>query len=86
MVHNVFIWQKEKTNAVKAMHSQTQQDQPMMNSTAQSLASPTSNGGYLTANGHITPANMSFHNTTAGTTYSHHPLTILPHQASYIIR
>lgn len=95
MVHNVFVWQKEKTNAVKALHSQSQiLDQPIMNSTQnigspQSVSSLTTNG-YLPGNGHISSSgntthgtNMTYHNTS---NYNHHPITILPHQGPYIIR
>lgn len=98
MVHNVFVWQKEKTNAVKAMHSQSQVvDQPVISSnqnigTPQSVSSLTGNG-YLTSNGHISsPGNatlgtsMTFHNTPSSTAYNHLPITILPHQGPYIIR
>ncbi|XP_077299222.1 uncharacterized protein LOC143920279 isoform X2 [Arctopsyche grandis] len=87
MVHNVFVWQKEKTNAVKAMHSHNQNI-----GTPQSVSSLTGNG-YLTSNGHISsPGNatlgtsMTFHNTTSSTAYNHLPITILPHQGPYIIR
>lgn len=87
MVHNVFVWQKEKTNVVKALRSQE-----ILNSTATS-AVQCNNGGFVSANGHLPSANttlaanLSFHSTAGGgpTSFTH-PITLLQHQGPYIIR
>lgn len=79
MVHNVFVWQKEKTNLVKAFRS------PELNSTNATLN--TSNGVVL-GNGHLNNTgmgpNLSFHS-MSGAPYSH-PITLLQQGGPYIIR
>ncbi|XP_053612132.1 uncharacterized protein LOC128676171 [Plodia interpunctella] len=75
MVHNVFVWQKEKTNVVKAFRAE--------NTTAPNLN--TSNG-VLLGNGHLNNTgvgNLSFHS-LGGAPYAH-PITLLQ-QGPYIIR
>ncbi|XP_026333435.1 uncharacterized protein LOC113240369 isoform X3 [Hyposmocoma kahamanoa] len=77
MVHNVFVWQKEKTNLVKAFRSD-------INNTTTPLN--TSNG-VLLSNGHINNnlgGNMSFH--SMGTGPYTHPITLLQQGGPYIIR
>ncbi|XP_038221783.1 uncharacterized protein LOC119839546 [Zerene cesonia] len=71
MVHNVFVWQKEKTNLVKAFR-------------AQEVTMNTSNGVIM--NGHLNntgAGNVSFHSMTAPYT---HPITLLQQGGPYIIR
>ncbi|CAH4023085.1 uncharacterized protein LOC123706766 [Pieris brassicae] len=71
MVHNVFVWQKEKTNLVKAFRTQE-------------IAMNTSNG--VVMNGHLNNTgvgNVSFHSMTAPYT---HPITLLQQGGPYIIR
>ncbi|GBP59715.1 hypothetical protein EVAR_48684_1 [Eumeta japonica] len=75
MVHNVFVWQKEKTNLVRAFRT------PELS--AQNLN--TSNGVLL--NGHLNNTglgvNLSFHS-VGGPAYAH-PITLLQ-QGPYVIR
>ncbi|CAG9130247.1 unnamed protein product [Plutella xylostella] len=80
MVHNVFVWQKEKTNLVKAFRNH---DLNATNATSPNLN--TSNG-VLLGNGHLnnTGANLSFHSMTSGP-YTH-PITLLQQGGPYIIR
>ncbi|XP_063367856.1 uncharacterized protein LOC134656268 [Cydia amplana] len=71
MVHNVFVWQKEKTNLVKAFRADMNTSQ-----------NQTSNG--IVMNGHLNNSgagNLSFHRQAP---YSH-PITLLQ-QGPYIIR
>jgi predicted membrane protein len=80
MVHNVFVWQKEKTNLVKALRTQE------MNTTNGTTNMNTSNG-VLLGNGHLNNTgmgNLSFHS-IAGAPYSH-PITLLQPGGPYIIR
>ncbi|CAH2049555.1 unnamed protein product, partial [Iphiclides podalirius] len=75
MVHNVFVWQKEKTSLVKAFRSQ----EP-----AAAGGGSAANGALL-ANGHLNntaPANLGFHSVAP---YSH-PITLLQQGGPYIIR
>ncbi|XP_045450322.1 uncharacterized protein LOC123659103 [Melitaea cinxia] len=76
MVHNVFVWQKEKTNLVKAFRT------PDLNTTNMN----TSNG-VIMGNGHLNNTgiggNLSFHSMTAPYT---HPITLLQQGGPYIIR
>ncbi|XP_063830240.1 uncharacterized protein LOC135079514 [Ostrinia nubilalis] len=77
MVHNVFVWQKEKTNLVKALRTQELAAAPNLN---------TSNG-VLLGNGHLNNTglgNLSFHS-MAGAPYTH-PITLLQQGGPYIIR
>lgn len=77
MVHNVFVWQKEKTNLVKAFRTD-------INNTTAPLN--TSNG-VLLSNGHINnnmSGNLSFH--SMGTGPYTHPITLLQQGGPYIIR
>ncbi|KAL0820931.1 hypothetical protein ABMA28_005590 [Loxostege sticticalis] len=77
MVHNVFVWQKEKTNLVKALRTQELPTTPNLN---------TSNG-VLLGNGHLNNTgmgNLSFHSMT-GAPYNH-PITLLQQGGPYIIR
>lgn len=80
MVHNVFVWQKEKTNLVKAFRA------PDLSGTANGNLN-TSNG-VLLGNGHASSnglsANMSFHS-VSGAPYAH-PITLLQQGGPYIIR
>ncbi|XP_013173920.1 PREDICTED: uncharacterized protein LOC106122485 [Papilio xuthus] len=80
MVHNVFVWQKEKTNLVKAFRGQ---DLNATNATSPNIS--TSNGALL-GNGHLntTGGNVSFHS-VAGAPYTH-PITLLQQGGPYIIR
>ncbi|XP_013140475.1 PREDICTED: uncharacterized protein LOC106104845 [Papilio polytes] len=80
MVHNVFVWQKEKTNLVKAFRAQ---DLNATNATSPNIS--TSNGALL-GNGHLntTSGNVSFHS-VAGAPYNH-PITLLQQGGPYIIR
>ncbi|KAI5651501.1 jiraiya domain-containing protein [Phthorimaea operculella] len=77
MVHNVFVWQKEKTNLVKAFR---QQD---LNTTNATQNMNTSNGVLL--NGHLnnTMQNLSFHSMGGNAPY---PITLLQQGGPYIIR
>ncbi|XP_041980420.1 uncharacterized protein LOC121734073 [Aricia agestis] len=73
MVHNVFVWQKEKTNLVKAFRN------PDLNATG---ASQMTNG--VVMNGHLNnTGNHSFHSMTAP--YAH-PITLLQPGGPYVIR
>ncbi|RVE44796.1 hypothetical protein evm_010548 [Chilo suppressalis] len=79
MVHNVFVWQKEKTNLVKAIRTQE------LNTTSATTNLNTSNGVLL--NGHLNNTgvgNLSFHS-MAGAPYTH-PITLLQQGGPYIIR
>ncbi|XP_030021226.2 uncharacterized protein LOC115440872 [Manduca sexta] len=81
MVHNVFVWQKEKTNLVKAIRTQE-----LNASTATSPNMNTSNG-VIMGNGHLNNTgmgNLSFHSMT-GAPYTH-PMTLLQQGGPYIIR
>ncbi|PZC85162.1 uncharacterized protein LOC110384222 [Helicoverpa armigera] len=81
MVHNVFVWQKEKTNLVKAFRTQE------LNTTTTSPNLNTSNG-VIIGNGHLNNTgmgNLSFHSMTAGGAYTH-PITLLQQGGPYIIR
>lgn len=78
MVHNVFVWQKEKTTLVKSIRN------PDPNTTTQNLN--TSNGVIL-GNGHLNGTvggNVSFHSMN-GAQYSH-PITLLQQGGPYVIR
>lgn len=81
MVHNVFVWQKEKTNLVKAFRTQE------LNTTTNTQNLNTSNG-VIIGNGHLNNTgmgNLSFHSMTAGGAYTH-PITLLQQGGPYIIR
>lgn len=76
MVHNVFVWQKEKTNLVKAFRTQELNTSNMN----------TSNGVIM--NGHLnnTGGNLSFHSMTGAPAPFTHPITLLQQGGPYIIR
>ncbi|XP_039758719.1 uncharacterized protein LOC120632780 [Pararge aegeria] len=82
MVHNVFVWQKEKTNLVKAFRS------PDLSTTNNmSTTNMNTSNGVIMGNGHLNNTgvggNLSFHSMTAPYT---HPITLLQQGGPYIIR
>ncbi|XP_059062113.1 uncharacterized protein LOC131854942 [Achroia grisella] len=82
MVHNVFVWQKEKTNLVKACRT------PDLNTTTATSPNLNTSNGVLLGNGHLNNTgmggNLSFHSMT-GAPYTH-PITLLQQGGPYIIR
>ncbi|XP_049871489.1 uncharacterized protein LOC126370584 [Pectinophora gossypiella] len=81
MVHNVFVWQKEKTNLVKAFRQQE-----LTSNATQNLN--TSNG-VLLGNGHLNNTgmgNLSFHSMSGVPAPYTHPITLLQQGGPYIIR
>ncbi|XP_013183719.2 uncharacterized protein LOC106129656 [Amyelois transitella] len=77
MVHNVFVWQKEKTNVVKAFRAQEN-----------AASNLNTSNGMLLGNGHLNNTgvggNLSFHS-ISGAPYAH-PITLLQQGGPYIIR
>lgn len=81
MVHNVFVWQKEKTNLVKAFRTQE------LNTTASQNLN--ASNGVVMGNGHLNNTgmgNLSFHSMTGTTVPYSHPITLLQQGGPYIIR
>lgn len=82
MVHNVFVWQKEKTNLVKAFRTQD------LNATSATSPNLNASNGVIMGNGHLNNTgiggNLSFHSMTAAP-YAH-PITLLQQGGPYIIR
>ncbi|XP_068622535.1 uncharacterized protein [Battus philenor] len=81
MVHNVFVWQKEKTNLVKAFRAQD------LNTTNATSPNMSNSNGVLLGNGHLNNTaggNVSFHSVSAAP-YTH-PITLLQQGGPYIIR
>lgn len=77
MVHNVFIWQREKTNAVKELAlAQHEQSQSTNLNSFHSVASPSNN---LLNHSHVSHANHSFAQTISPSTHpSNNPYVIRP--------
>lgn len=80
MVHNVFIWQREKTNAVRELTLQSQHYSPAANSTVNALNIPVGLS-YLhdkgrETSGSVSPAN-ALDMSSVATTNSPHELSTL---------
>lgn len=71
MVHNVFIWQREKTNAVKEL-ALAQHEQSQTHNSFHSVASPTTQLNHS----HVSHINHSFG----------HPVAAAPHTSPFVVR
>ncbi|XP_034833471.1 uncharacterized protein [Maniola hyperantus] len=78
MVHNVFVWQKEKTNLVKAFRSPELSTSNNVNASSMSACN-----GVVMGNGRLNNTALSLHSMPAP--YAH-PITLLQQGGPYIIR